>query len=149
MKRVLVLNPKDKSEIKKFESSGIDLSKILDKSKSEYTNSNQLYRVLYTLEDGHVSDYCVLELTRDLRTSVLTYPTMDQAKRTRILIDEAISVAEYVDSENILFTINKEDNRMRKIMENREDFSCFPIESNDKTISFIYEDVKKLGSYGK
>ena len=69
MKRVLVLNPKDKSEIKKFESSGIDLSKILDKSKSEYTNSNQLYRVLYTLEDGHVSDYCVLELTRDLRTS--------------------------------------------------------------------------------
>ena len=149
MKRVLVLNPKNKSEIEKFKQAGIDIDEILDKSKDENTNSAQLYRVLYTLEDGKVNDYCVLELTRDLRTSVLTYPTMDQAKRTRILIDEAISVAEYVDSENILFTINKEDNRMRKIMENREDFTSFPVEEDDKTISFIYEEVKELGSYGK
>ncbi len=149
MKRVLVLNPENKSEIEKFEQAGIDIDDILYKNKNENMNSAQLYRVLYTLEDGKISDYCVLELTRDLRTSVLMYPTMDQMKRSRTLIDEAISVAEYLDSENILFTINKEDKRMKKILENREDFTCFPIESNDKTISFVYDEVKELGSYGK
>lgn len=144
MRKVLVLNPKNENELKKFEALDIDMDSVIEKSKYEEVNSTQFYRVLYTEDKGKVADFCTLDLTRDLKTCILTFSTMDQSKRTRPFIEQAVSFANEIGSEEVMLSINPDDIKTKKILDVRKDFSAFPIDIDDRSIIFIHEEVNEL-----
>ena len=90
-----------------------------------------------------------MDLRSDLKTCLLSFPLMEQSKRVRPFIEEAISFASNLGSSEVMISINPEDKKTIKYLEKKEDFTPFPVESHDKSIIYIYEKINELGSYGK
>ncbi len=136
MKKVYVLNPTNESELDKFSTLDIDR----EKTKKEFSNSTEVYRVLYTLLHFKVDDYCTLDLMTDLKNCVLNFPTMDQAKRKRPFINQAVSFARDLGAEEVLVIINPDDKKTKKILEEDFEYSAFPLDQEDKKVLFVHEN---------
>ena len=144
MKKLYILNPNDESELKKFNTVDIDMSAVLNKYKNEQINPVQICRVLYTENRGEVEDRCTLDLTMDLKNCILTFPTMQQTKKTRPFVEQAISFAKESGSAEVLVAINTDDVKTKKLLEEQEEFCNLPFEAEDGKILFVHEDVNEL-----
>ena len=140
--KVLVMNPENEN-INKFSTLDIDNMNFDDE------RGTRIYRVLYAEDKDRIIDYCTMDLRSDLKTCLLSFPLMEQTKRVRPFIEEAISFASNLGSSEVMISINSEDKKTIKYLEKKQDFTSFPVESHDKNIIYIYEKVNELGSYGK
>ena len=140
--KVLVMNPENEN-INKFSTLDIDNMNFDDE------RGTRIYRVLYAEEKDKLIDCCTLDIRSDLKTCLLSFPVMEQNKRVRPFIEEAVAFANNLGSSEVMISINPEDKKTVKYLEKKNDFTPFPVESHDKSIIYIYEKVNELGSYGK
>ena len=139
--KVLVMNPENEN-VNKF--SALDIDNNLDDERG-----TRIYRVLYAEDKDKVVDCCTIDLRSDLKTCLLSFPVMEQSKRSRPFIKEAVSFAKNLGSEEVMLNLNIDDKKTVNLLRNSNDFSSFPIEDDDKIVTFICEEVNELGSYGK
>ncbi len=140
--KVLVMNP-EVDDVSRFTTLDIDSDNL------DGEDGMQIYRVLYAEEKGNIIDCCTLDLRSDLKLCLLSFPVMEQTKRSRPFINEAVSFANNLGSSEVMISINPEDKKTIKYLDKTHDFTSFPVESNDKSIIYIYEKVNELGSYEK